>query len=125
MQLGAGTTAAIGGWDAHETVGPPASDSSISEDEFERIRRGLALADPEPDEDEEGGEVITEEIAELLLNAVDEIAARMDRLEELFLALFPGALPARGDEAEPALAPPHDGGVIPPVADPRDALGWP
>ena len=58
-------------------------DGAVSEDEFERIRRGLAVAD----QGGEGDEPDWGEIAGLLLASLDEIESRMayleDTLEEL------------------------------------------
>ncbi len=81
-------------------------DGSISEEEFERIRRGLAVAD-------QGGEGEDEpdwdEIAELLLASLDEIESRMAYLEDTLedLGLLPplptAGLPPIPATGEPAL----------------------
>ena len=52
-------------------------DGAVSEAEFERIRRGLAVADQG-----EGDEPDWDEIAELLLASLDEIENRMAYLED-------------------------------------------
>jgi hypothetical protein len=96
-------------------------EGSISDEEYAAIARGLAVADQDEPEDEDGDEPLDSEICALIISAIDAIAEKQGKLEAALAAMG-----ARSDQAEPMpdIDPPIGNRIIEPVeVEPGPMLG--
>jgi hypothetical protein len=94
----------------------------IDEPTFDSIRRGLQMARADENgEDGNDDEPIDGEIARLILQTIDALAAKQARLEQACatLGVDPGSF---AHQAEPGIDPPA-GGIIEPVSRVEPMMG--